>query len=323
MSGNSGIRGMDDCENSQQQQIPSLPFMLNGGTGRGQSNPANALFSSLNGSSGLTPANLMGLAGGNSNQNGLGSGQASSLFQAFQRGNFRPGQDGGGNSIEEQILQRASALRAEAMRQQQQQPRNQDQAQQQQRQQLEAALAALQQQNQLSSLAGLGIVSTEQQQQQESFFSQAAALRNLGLVAIPGSSSATANTNGLERFQQQFDISRAEEEMERARKIQQQMSTLITGPGRIGTDSKLSLHGEENQKGTDPRGTDPVTITSTIPNKKASINHPSSDDQKRMQSTLASSTSKTDNVPSVEDEGAREELRKRPGTVIVPCRGEC
>jgi hypothetical protein len=318
---NNGDMGrMDGVQNSHQ-----IPFIFNGGTGQGQTNPANTLFSSLNGSSGLTPANLMGLAGGGNIQNGFGAGQASSLFSAFQGGNLRPAQEGssttgGGTSIEDQILQRASALRAEALRQQQ--PQNQDQALQQQRHQLEVALAALQQQQQLASLANLGLISTEQQQQQqESFFSHAAALRNLGLAALPGSS---ANPNDLQRLQQQLNISLAEEEMERARQRQQQMSSTLLpgppGPGRPEADKKVSRQVKKNKKDNLPKGFGPFV---SIPDKKAPIKHASSDDKKRRPSAMVSTTDNNENVSSLEDDEDREESRKRPGTVIVPCRGEC
>jgi hypothetical protein len=106
--------------------------------------------------------------------------------------------------------------------------------------------------------------------------------------------------------------------MERVRQIQQHMSALLTSPARAD-----ALHGEEIQKETDP--TTGTGRPNNIPDKNVQMNQPSSsDDQKGMQTTLVSSTNHNEIVSSVvKDEEAREELRKRPGTVIVPCRGEC
>eukprot|EP00531_Pseudo-nitzschia_arenysensis_P006316 CAMPEP_0116118034 /NCGR_PEP_ID=MMETSP0329-20121206/1889_1 /TAXON_ID=697910 /ORGANISM="Pseudo-nitzschia arenysensis, Strain B593" /LENGTH=793 /DNA_ID=CAMNT_0003611635 /DNA_START=151 /DNA_END=2532 /DNA_ORIENTATION=+ len=128
--------------------------------------------------------------------------------------------------FEEQILQRASALRAEALMQQQQQQSNQfnqQQSQQHQQQlQIQAALKAIQQQQQLSSTSEktsphLKPIDPHQQllhqQQEATLLARAAALRELGLAGSPGSASPTSallgaagGTSGLDRLREQLDI---------------------------------------------------------------------------------------------------------------------
>ena len=128
-------------------------------------------------------------------------------------------------SLEEQILQRASALRAEALMQQQQQQHQQRQHQ------LSAALAAFQQQQQFSSL-GLNpniaaLMEARGAQEQEALLGRAAALRELGIGGAGG--SAGMNAGGMDRLQQ-LELGRLEE-LERRR---QQLAALanLSGSGR-------------------------------------------------------------------------------------------
>lgn len=157
-------------------------------------------------------------------------------------------------NLEEQILQRASALRAEALMQQQQQQAHQRQNH------LGAALAALQQQQQLNSLAALS------GPEQEALLGRAAALRELGLAggaSLPGA--------GMDRLQQ-LELSRLEE-FERRR---QQLAALTSSTSEtLNQDSLKSEPGIAAEE-------KPAAVTSS--------------------------------------EKTPEELRKTPGTVIVPCR---
>mmetsp|Transcript_10004 Transcript_10004/g.24974 ORF Transcript_10004/g.24974 Transcript_10004/m.24974 type:complete len:824 (+) Transcript_10004:273-2744(+) len=155
--------------------------------------------------------------------------------------------------FEEQILQRASALRAEALMQQQQQQNNQynqQQSQQHQQQlQIQAALKAIQQQHQLSSLnGGRGTAQPSQktsphlkpsdphqqllhQQQEAALLARAAALRELGLAGSPGSGSpasallgAAGGTPGLDRLREQLDINALMRHRQEQQHQQQQQS---------------------------------------------------------------------------------------------------
>ena len=188
---------------------------------------------------------------------------------------------GGGDatSLEEQILQRASALRAEAFLQQQQQ-HHQQQSQQRQHQ-LGAALAALQQQQQLAALGMTpGHLSGLSAKEQEMFFGRAAALRELG----NGASGAT-----MDRFQQ-FELGRLEE-LERRR---HQLAALAGYSGAsIG-----------------PR---PAEIASTADKLQESTK---SESRPASKATIASSPA----VSTHDSHKTKDDLRKTPGTVIVPCR---
>ena len=188
------------------------------------------------------------------------------------------GMGGGGrlgltdSAIEEQILQRASALRAEALMQQQRQH------------QLGNALAALQQQqsfqqqHQLLALAGMGGMGM---QEQEALYARAAALRELGI------SSGSQGMGGMDRLQQ-FELNRFEE-VERRRQQLSALANLSGGPGAR------------------PEG----AVQSAAELSQDSIRSTSSDVE-RVQSTAAPAP--------VPNEKSKEDLRKTPGTVIVPCR---
>lgn len=186
---------------------------------------------------------------------------------------------GGGDaaSLEEQILQRASALRAEAFLQQHHQQQQQQQQQAQQRQHhLGAALAALQQQQQLAALgmnpnhlAGLSA------QEQEILLGRAAALRELG---------GTGGI-GMERLQQ-LEFGRLEE-LERRR---QQFAALS---GFAGVP-------------TAPR---PAEVTAAADKVHESVKSEGKSASKPTVTTSAQDIQKT-----------KEDFRKTPGTVIVPCR---
>lgn len=173
-------------------------------------------------------------------------------------------------SLEEQILQRASALRAEALMQQQQAHQRQHH--------LGAALAALQQQQQLSALTGLSPahLAALSSQEQEALLGRSAALRELG---ISGGSGAN-----MERLQQ-LELGRLEE-LERRR---QQFAALAgySGGAPAPRPGEVTSGGEQ----------------------------------------LSQDSMKSDSLPSKEKaptvsaaEKSKEDLRKTPGTVIVPCR---
>jgi hypothetical protein len=218
------------------------------------------------------------------------AGQDSHLSFLLNAANGQMGYPGGGGggggglrygdaSLEEQILQRASALRAEALMQQQQQ-----QHQQQRQHQLGAALAAFQQQQQLSSL-GLNpniaaLMEARGAQEQEALLHRAAALRELGLS---GGGAGGHQAGGMERLQQ-LEMVRLEE-LERRR---QQLAALAN-LSNSGRGSSEAPHGLE-QLGQDSSHSTP------LPDKKA-----------RRDSTAST-------------EKAKDDLRKTPGTVIVPCR---
>lgn len=183
-------------------------------------------------------------------------------------------------SLEEQILQRASALRAEALMQQQQQQRQH---------QLGAALSALQQQQslqqqQLSSLAGLNPnLGSLGAQEQEAILARAAALRELGIAGVPG--SALHGAAGMDRLQQ-LELGRLEE-LERRR---QQIAALANlGGGARGVDLASGELGPDS-----------------IKSGAAEVD--------RIHSMGADAKSKD------ELRKTQEDLRKTPGTVIVPCR---
>jgi multidrug efflux pump subunit AcrA (membrane-fusion protein) len=181
-------------------------------------------------------------------------------------------------SLEEQILQRASALRAEALMQQQQQQQHQQQRQH----QLGAALAALQQQQQLSSLAGLNHnFAGLSAQEQEALLGRAAALRELGISGGNGALHGGGG-GGMERLQQ-LELGRLEE-LERRRQQLAALANLSNGSRpadgpqggeQLGHDSAKSDIGAEKEP---------------------------------------------QRVPKPSAEKSKDELRKTPGTVIVPCR---
>ena len=185
-------------------------------------------------------------------------------------------------SLEEQILQRASALRAEALMQQQQQQHQQRQHQ------LGAALAAFQQQ-QLSSL-GLNpniaaLMEARGAQEQEAILSRAAALRELGIGGAAGGAPGAglpAAAGGMDRLQQ-LELGR-HEELERRR---QQLAALANLGG---------ARPSEAPPGSEQLGQDSVKSSEAQAPKEA-----------RRDSNASAEKSKDD-------------LRKTPGTVIVPCR---
>jgi hypothetical protein len=208
---------------------------------------------------------------------------------------------GAEGSLEEQILQRASALRAEALMQQQQQQQHQ------QHHQLSAALAAFQQQ-QLSSLGlnpniaalmearGMGGGGGGGQAEQEAIFNRAAALRELGLGGMTG-----AGGGGMDRLQQ-LEMGRLEE-LERRR---QQLAALANfSQGRLGLQqqqpdappSQLNLQLQLPSGGGEQLGQD---------NGKSDV---TSEKEARAEPSVATSAEKS-----------KDDLRKTPGTVIVPCR---
>lgn len=182
----------------------------------------------------------------------------------------------GDASLEEQILQRASALRAEAMMQQQQQQAHQ-------RQHLGAALAALQQQHQMSSLGGFNPAhfASLSPQEQEALLGRAAALRELGLTGGPG---AALSGVGMDRLQQ-LELGRLEE-LERRR---QQLAALA---GYSGAGA----------------GVRPAEVPSA----------PEQLNQDSVKSESARAVQKKTSTSAAEK--TKEDLRKTPGTVIVPCR---
>lgn len=190
-------------------------------------------------------------------------------------GGQRMGYGAADANLEEQILQRASALRAEALMQQQQQ-----QQVHQRQHHLGAALAALQQQQQLSALTGLNQthLAALSAQEQEALIGRAAALRELGIAGGGGLPGA-----GMDRLQQ-LELNRLEE-LERRR---QQIAALAGLSGGVANARPAEV----------PSGTE----------------------------TLNDNSVKGEPVPSVEKSAATsaeksvEDLRKTPGTVIVPCR---
>ncbi len=185
----------------------------------------------------------------------------------------------GDSSLEEQILQRASALRAEVLMQQQQQ----QQAHQRQHH-LGAALAALQQQQHLSSFTGLNPAhfAALTAQEQEALLGRASALRELG---ISGGGGGALSGVGMERLQQ-LELGRLEE-LERRR---QQLAALAGFSGAA-TAPPRPIEATSNEK----LGQDSVKSDSARGQAEKS-------------------------VLSASNEKSKEELRKTPGTVIVPCR---
>eukprot|EP00980_Cylindrotheca_fusiformis_P029646 scaffold23645_cov284-Cylindrotheca_fusiformis.AAC.1 len=197
------------------------------------------------------------------------------------------------SSLEEQILQRASALRAEALMQQQQQQRQQ---------QLGYALAALQQQQsalqqqQLSSYGGMnGNLSGLGSQEQEALLARAAALRELGIGNGNGSSGyggggggngGGGGGGGMDRLQQ-MELGRLEE----LEKRRQQLTALANLSGNGGGGGRQGELGHAAELSQD---------------------------------SIRSSTSDADRIASMAAtnaaEKSKEDLRKTPGTVIVPCR---
>jgi len=190
-------------------------------------------------------------------------------------GGQRMGFGVGDGSLEEQILQRASALRAEALMQQHQQQAHQ-------RQHLGAALAALQQQQQLSSLAGLNPahLAALSAQEQEALLGRAAALRELGIAGGPG---AALSGVGMDRLQQ-LELGRLEE-LERRR---QQLAALAGFSVASGVRPNEVTSAPEQMNQDSVRGDSARAV------------------EKKPATTAA--------------EKNKEDLRKTPGTVIVPCR---
>lgn len=183
------------------------------------------------------------------------------------------------SAIEEQILQRASALRAEALMQQQQQQRQH---------QLGNALAALQQQQSLQQqqqlfaglngggMGGLGM------QEQEALYARAAALRELGVVSgAPGGLQG-----GMDRLQQ-LELNRLEEAELRRRQQLAALANLSGGGARPeGAPSAAELSQDSiRSNSSEQERAVPVAAPAPVPSEKS-----------------------------------KEDLRKTPGTVIVPCR---
>jgi hypothetical protein len=187
---------------------------------------------------------------------------------------------GGGDAatLEEQILQRASALRAEAFLQQQQQQHQQQT--QQRHHHLGAALAALQQQ-QLSAMAmNPSHLNGLSAQEQEILLGRAAALRELGVGATG---------IGMERLQQ-LELGRLEE-LERRR---QQLAALTGFAGA-------------------PAPPRPAEVASTAEKVEESVK---SESRTASKVALAASAA----TSAQDSQRMKEDLRKTPGTVIVPCR---
>jgi hypothetical protein len=200
-------------------------------------------------------------------------------------------QGGGNSSLEEQILQRASSLRAEALMQQQQH--------EQQRHQQLGTLAAIQQQQsvvqqqqQLASLVGLNpnFRGAMGAQEQEALFARAVALRELGIniggAPAPGGLHLGAPSQGasaMERLQQ-LEYGRLED-LDRRR---QELAALASLSDRELPNTMLS---------------------------NDSIKRNSPDDDR-----LAAALSAGKPRCTVVGEKSKEDLRKTPGTVIVPCR---
>mmetsp|Transcript_110161 Transcript_110161/g.318417 ORF Transcript_110161/g.318417 Transcript_110161/m.318417 type:complete len:617 (-) Transcript_110161:142-1992(-) len=232
----------------------------------GQGVPDSHLSYLLNAAGGQ--AALLGYPGG------LGGGQ-------------RLGFGGGDASLEEQILQRASALRAEALLQQQ----RQQQAHQGQHN-LGAALAALQQQQQqLSSLGGLNPnhLAALSAQEQEALLGRAAALRELGIGGTGGAGGAGGGSFGgvgMDRLQQ-LELGRLEE-IERRR---QQLAALAGFSGAPTAPPRPAETPSNSDKMQDSGKGDSVA-------------------EKQQSAQPATAAPKK----------TKEELRKTPGTVIVPCR---
>ena len=188
---------------------------------------------------------------------------------------------GGGDatSLEEQILQRASALRAEAFLQQQQQQHQQQSHQRQH--QLGAALAALQQQQQLAALGmNAGHLSGLSAKEQEMFFGHTAALRELGHGAVGPT---------MDRFQH-LELGRLEE-LERRR---QQLAALASYSGAP----------------TVPRPAEVAAVADKLQESTKSESRPAA------KATIASSPA----MSTHDSQKTKDDLRKTPGTVIVPCR---
>jgi hypothetical protein len=349
MNGMNGSNGADQPAGGQLNHH-QLSFLWNaaGAGGGGGGHPNAALMASLLGGGGATGAGAPGFRGflnGAGGGGGVGSGGAMN--------------DGVATSLEDQILQRASALRAEALMQQHQQHQQQQQQHQQQQQQqhhqFEAALAALQQQQQqMSALGSLG-GGMGGGQEQEALLARAAALREHG-IAGGGTAAAVAalhGPGGLERLQQQLDFSSRLEEMERARRMQ--LAGLSGGVGLTGeavgaargngvTSPILSaqaaaaataLRPEESNSNGDTHmalpapksGTKDARVSSSSPSSlpptrklKAKGKAPSLQNLAKTSANGADGISGATNVTSALNV-SKDELRKTPGTVIVPCRG--
>lgn len=338
MNGNNGA----DQQPGGQLNHHQLSLLLNaagGGTG-GQQNAA--LMASLLGGGGPAGVGAPGFRG-------FGSGGGGGSLD-----------DGVAASLEDQILQRVSALRAEAMMQHQQQHQHHQQHQQhQQQQQLEAAFAALQQQQQMSAMGALG-GGLGGGLGQEALVARAAALRELGLGG--GGQGATAasflGNGGLERLQQQLDFSSRLEEIEMARRMHLAGLSGGTGPpggvavggtkGGFVTSPSLSSAAsssaaaalrppESISKGaaeTVLPATRKGTKDARVPSRSPSSPLPTHKARRKEKApsvlsspkAIATSVNGSDgvndtiNVATASDK-AKEELSKTPGTVIVPCRG--
>jgi hydroxypyruvate isomerase len=327
--GNTSDGNAEQGGGGHSQTNTSLPFMFGGGANLGGQSNAVALLASLGGANGLTPASLLGMAGT------AGQQQSSALLNLFGAGNNNFGQAPRENgtapafSIEDQILQRASALRAEALRQHQQQqqlqlqPQSQDQSQQQrqqqqqqQQQQLEAALAALNQQRQMSALQGLDSGSREQQ---EALLARATALRDLGLAGMSSSGANLVGAEAQETLQQQLDAGHAED-MERTRRLQ--MADLV------GTTSSTSDIGNKVElQGNEPRTKAKPSKSAPKKSHKVAVRVDESTKETHQPQVILNNSSAGDqgggDFSISAAEKTREELKRTPGTVIVPCRGKC
>lgn len=323
-------------------QDPQLAFLLaNAAAARGQQP----------GGGGVIPGHLG--AGNNNHIGGFGG------PSPYGNGGERHGTAGGlpqsaaaAQLFEEQILQRASALRAEAIMQQQQ-----NQQQNQQQLQIQAALKAIQQQQrQQQQLSSLGAPAPSSEE--AALWAQATALREMQLAtASPAPTSALDRIREqlmaaeLHRRQQQQSEQRnalaLEQEHERIRQAQRLAAMgppTASGPA---DDAKALLEklsaGAAAQtsnstsatpptkdapetakpKTADPAPSKPKTPKRGTPAKEGRTATPLKPNPKT--TTPASEAPKKSAGAGAAAAAAvrcktREELQKDPGTVIVPCR---
>ena len=177
----------------------------------------------------------------------------------------------------------------------------QQQQQQQQQQRLQAALAALQQQQQLQALginpnlAAL-LDGRGSQDHEGSLLSRAAALRDFGL----GGAAAGLQGGGLDTLQQ-LEMSRMDD-LERRR---QQLASLAGLTG-VPAGQQQDLDGSGRQGQVEHQQQPPLPSQDAAPSAPAVV--PDS-----MQSEAEAAAASSNDM-------VKDELRKTPGTVIVPCR---
>ena len=238
-----------------QTRDPQLAFLLaNAAASRGQKQSAGAVAGPLGAGNSTSGGGFVNPGPfGSSNERG---GAPSAMSHP---------QSAAAQFFEEQILQRASALRAEALMQQQQsQQHSQHQQSQnpysQQQIQIQAALQAFQQQQQLSSLNGVGsapVSSTNsnssstlkttdphqqllQQQQDATLLARAAALRDLGLAGAASAASGVGGTSStlfggapgssvaggcIDRLREQLDLNALVRRSQQQQQQQQQRAS--------------------------------------------------------------------------------------------------